>query len=73
MHFLISLYICIVGCVTEDLVNEGRNLLLCTVIAVRFMFQAATKEVEKDFESVYSRLVLCKTYRYNLFYKSRIM
>ena len=25
--------------------------------------QAAIKEVEKDFDSVYSRLVLCKTYR----------
>ena len=25
--------------------------------------QAATREVEKDFQSVYSRLVLCKTYR----------
>ena len=28
--------------------------------------QAATKEVEKDFDSVYSRLVLCKTYRWVL-------
>jgi hypothetical protein len=28
-----------------------------------FIEEAATKEVEKDFESVYSRLVLCKTYR----------
>ncbi|KAK2160806.1 hypothetical protein LSH36_127g18070 [Paralvinella palmiformis] len=28
-----------------------------------FLEEAATKEVEKDFESVYSRLVLCKTYR----------
>jgi len=31
-----------------------------------FLEEAATKEVEKDFESVYSRLVLCKTYRYTL-------
>ncbi|KAK3089673.1 hypothetical protein FSP39_005534 [Pinctada imbricata] len=28
-----------------------------------FFEEAATKEVEKDFQSVYSRLVLCKTYR----------
>ncbi|XP_062614962.1 small G protein signaling modulator 3 homolog isoform X1 [Saccostrea cucullata] len=28
-----------------------------------FLEEAATKEVEKDFQSVYSRLVLCKTYR----------
>ncbi|EDS34333.1 GTPase-activating protein gyp2 [Culex quinquefasciatus] len=28
-----------------------------------FIEEAATREVEKDFESVYSRLVLCKTYR----------
>lgn len=28
-----------------------------------FVEEAATKEVEKDFESVYSRLVLCKTFR----------
>ncbi|CAD5123331.1 DgyrCDS11688 [Dimorphilus gyrociliatus] len=28
-----------------------------------FVEEAATKEVERDFESVYSRLVLCKTYR----------
>ncbi|XP_019765184.1 small G protein signaling modulator 3 homolog isoform X2 [Dendroctonus ponderosae] len=28
-----------------------------------FIEEAATKEVEKDFNSVYSRLVLCKTYR----------
>ena len=27
-------------------------------------FQAASREVERDFNSVYSRLVLCKTYRY---------
>lgn len=26
--------------------------------------QAAGREVERDFDSVYSRLVLCKTYRY---------
>ena len=25
--------------------------------------QAATKEVEKDFDSVFSRLVLCRTFR----------
>lgn len=25
--------------------------------------QAAGREVERDFDSVYSRLVLCKTYR----------
>lgn len=28
-----------------------------------FIEEAATKEVEKDFASVYSRLILCKTYR----------
>ncbi|ESN99630.1 hypothetical protein HELRODRAFT_113708 [Helobdella robusta] len=28
-----------------------------------FIDEATTKEVEKDFESVYSRLVLCKTFR----------
>ncbi|XP_055849031.1 small G protein signaling modulator 3 homolog isoform X2 [Episyrphus balteatus] len=28
-----------------------------------FIEEAATREVEKDFDSVYSRLVLCKTYR----------
>ncbi|XP_072029741.1 small G protein signaling modulator 3 homolog isoform X2 [Amphiura filiformis] len=28
-----------------------------------FIEEASAKEVEKDFESVYSRLVLCKTYR----------
>lgn len=30
-----------------------------------FFLQAASREVERDFNSVYSRLVLCKTYRYN--------
>ena len=29
------------------------------------MEEAASKEVEKDFNSVYSRLVLCKTFRLN--------
>lgn len=28
-----------------------------------FFHQAASREVERDFNSVYSRLVLCKTYR----------
>lgn len=28
-----------------------------------FFSQAASREVERDFNSVYSRLVLCKTYR----------
>lgn len=28
-----------------------------------FIEEASTREVEKDFNSVYSRLVLCKTYR----------
>lgn len=28
-----------------------------------FIEEASTKEVERDFTSVYSRLVLCKTYR----------
>lgn len=31
---------------------------------VSFPPQAAGREVERDFDSVYSRLVLCKTYRY---------
>jgi hypothetical protein len=35
----------------------------CLLMSWFISFQAATKEVEKDFESVYSRLVLCKTYR----------
>ena len=30
------------------------------VICIR---KAATKEVEKDFDSVFSRLVLCRTFR----------
>jgi hypothetical protein len=30
-----------------------------------FIEEAAAKEVEKDFRSVYSRLVLCKTFRLN--------
>ena len=30
-----------------------------------FIEEAATKEVERDFKSVYSRLVLCKTFRLN--------
>lgn len=28
-----------------------------------FIEEASNREVEKDFESVYSRLILCKTYR----------
>jgi hypothetical protein len=28
-----------------------------------FIEEAASKEVEKDFASVYSRLILCKTFR----------
>lgn len=28
-----------------------------------FIEEAALREVEKDFPSVYSRLILCKTYR----------
>lgn len=31
----------------------------------QFVEEAACKEVEKDFNSVYSRLVLCKTFRLN--------
>ena len=31
----------------------------------QFVEEAASKEVEKDFKSVYSRLVLCKTFRLN--------
>lgn len=35
-------------------------------LIVQLVFsQAASREVERDFNSVYSRLVLCKTYRYN--------
>ena len=30
-----------------------------------FIEEASAKEVEKDFRSVYSRLVLCKTFRLN--------
>ncbi|XP_013385026.1 small G protein signaling modulator 3 isoform X1 [Lingula anatina] len=39
------------------------HLLGGTVHPWLFIEEAATKEVEKDFNSVYSRLVLCKTYR----------
>ena len=31
----------------------------------QFVEEAASKEVEKDFKSVFSRLVLCKTFRLN--------
>ena len=34
-----------------------------SILACPSPSQASCKEVEKDFESVYSRLVLCKTYR----------
>lgn len=33
------------------------------VLSVPLLLQAASREVERDFDSVYSRLVLCKTYR----------
>lgn len=33
------------------------------VLSVPLFLQAASREVERDFDSVYSRLVLCKTYR----------
>ncbi|KAF2980300.1 hypothetical protein EK904_008235 [Melospiza melodia maxima] len=33
------------------------------VLSVPLPLQAASREVERDFDSVYSRLVLCKTYR----------
>ncbi|XP_063446049.1 small G protein signaling modulator 3 homolog isoform X2 [Mytilus trossulus] len=39
------------------------NLLGSTCHPWLFLEEAATREVEKDFQSVYSRLVLCKTYR----------
>ena len=28
-----------------------------------FLYQASQREVDRDFQSVYSRLVLCKTFR----------
>lgn len=33
------------------------------ILCLPVFFQAASREVERDFNSVYSRLVLCKTYR----------
>lgn len=33
------------------------------MLSVPLLLQAASREVERDFDSVYSRLVLCKTYR----------
>lgn len=40
------------------------NSSQCLIIIFRLVFsQAASREVERDFNSVYSRLVLCKTYR----------
>ncbi|KAJ9578239.1 hypothetical protein L9F63_005538, partial [Diploptera punctata] len=49
--------------VTQDL-GPG-NLVSCRGPCHPWLFieEAATKEVERDFNSVYSRLVLCKTYR----------
>lgn len=36
---------------------------LWLLLALPLSPQAAGREVERDFDSVYSRLVLCKTYR----------
>ena len=41
-------------------------MLLGPVHPWQFVEEAVAKEVEKDFNSVYSRLVLCKTFRYLL-------
>ena len=38
-------------------------MLLGPVHPWQFVEEAVAKEVEKDFNSVYSRLVLCKTFR----------
>lgn len=40
------------------------NSSWCVIFLFPLVFsQAASREVERDFNSVYSRLVLCKTYR----------
>lgn len=39
------------------------NTLVGPVHPYMFIEEVALKEIERDFKSVYSRLVLCKTYR----------
>ena len=34
-----------------------------TKLILLFLYQASQREVDRDFQSVYSRLVLCKTFR----------
>jgi len=49
-----------------SLVGNPFHSILCAGTTCHpwlFIEEAATKEVEKDFASVYSRLVLCKTFR----------
>jgi len=33
-----------------------------------FIEEATCKEVEKDYQSIYARLVLCKTFRYHIIF-----
>lgn len=53
----------------EEVTFNSKSLVRCTVVASNSFIiqlvspQAASREVERDFNSVYSRLVLCKTYR----------
>lgn len=55
---------------SAELVAGAHELVMCAELdppaplALTFLVpQAASREVERDFDSVYSRLVLCKTYR----------
>ncbi|KAL4719514.1 hypothetical protein ACJJTC_019309 [Scirpophaga incertulas] len=47
----------------DDSVTEKAAHLMALAILGYFIEEASSREVEKDFNSVYSRLVLCKTYR----------
>jgi len=44
---------------------QKSSILMGPVHPWQFIEEAVAKEVEKDFNSVYSRLVLCKTFRLN--------
>lgn len=50
----------------KELAGWWRHVFTVTALThtVSCLPQAAGREVERDFDSVYSRLVLCKTYRY---------
>jgi hypothetical protein len=53
---------CIVLCACLDPVALTGPFTV-PILALSWLPQAAGREVERDFDSVYSRLVLCKTYR----------